>query len=73
VSGSEDSQIYIWCRNTGALLKVLSGHSRSVNSVSWSPKDPYMLASASDDDTIWIWGAVQLVQSGNRLWPIETV
>ncbi|CAK9140840.1 unnamed protein product [Ilex paraguariensis] len=55
-SGSENSKVYIWNRRFSSPIEVLSGHSMTVNCVSWNPKRPQMLASASDDQTIRIWG-----------------
>eukprot|EP01132_Coremiostelium_polycephalum_P000771 gene771-956_t len=55
LSGSEDSMVYIWHRQNGTLLETLSGHTGTVNSVSWSPCDPYLFCSASDDQTIKVW------------------
>uniref|UniRef100_A0A3Q7I4V8 Uncharacterized protein n=1 Tax=Solanum lycopersicum TaxID=4081 RepID=A0A3Q7I4V8_SOLLC len=55
-SGSEDSKVYIWNRRGSKPIEILCGHSMTVNSVSWNPKRPQMLASASDDQTIRIWG-----------------
>ncbi|XP_027349096.1 WD repeat-containing protein WDS homolog [Abrus precatorius] len=55
-SGSENSQVYIWNWRHSNPIEILCGHSAIVNCVSWNPKIPHMLASASDDHTIRIWG-----------------
>ncbi|KAL7582368.1 hypothetical protein Lser_V15G41873 [Lactuca serriola] len=55
-SGSENSQVYIWNQSGSDPIEVLSGHSMTVNCVSWNPRRHQMLASASDDQTIRIWG-----------------
>ncbi|KAK4344200.1 hypothetical protein RND71_037294 [Anisodus tanguticus] len=66
-SGSEDSQIYIWHKCTSQIIGELGGHSGTVNCVSWNPANPHMLASASDDRTIRIWGLPRgnMKQNGN--------
>jgi len=63
VSGSEDSQIYIWHRHFGSLLEVISGHASTVNCVCW-PITPIgglhsfpWLISCADDNTIRIWSS----------------
>lgn len=54
ISGSEDSQVYVWARHSGALVDVLPGHSGAVNAVAWHPTR-CMFASASDDHTVRVW------------------
>merc|ERR1712088_1298622 len=59
-SGSEDMKVYIFHVRRDEAIAVLSGHSRTVNCVSWNPVYHQVLASASDDNTVRIWGpAVQ--------------
>ncbi|KAL9228280.1 hypothetical protein vseg_003875 [Gypsophila vaccaria] len=60
-SGSENTEVYIWNRQRSEPIEVLSGHSMTVNCVSWNPTNPQMLASASDDHTVRIWGPVKSI------------
>jgi len=55
-SGSEDNKVYIWNIKREWPIAVLSGHSRTVNCIAWNPRYPWMVASASDDATVRIWG-----------------
>ncbi|KAL2900342.1 WD repeat-containing protein WDS-like protein [Bienertia sinuspersici] len=56
-SGSENSEVYIWNRQKSDPIAILYGHSMTVNSVSWNPRNSRMMASASDDQTVRIWRA----------------
>uniref|UniRef100_A0A9I3EH27 CTLH domain-containing protein n=1 Tax=Anopheles dirus TaxID=7168 RepID=A0A9I3EH27_9DIPT len=58
-SGSEDNKVYIWHIRQEEPLATLIGHTRTVNCVSWNPVYPSLLASASDDGTVRIWGPQQ--------------
>jgi WD40 repeat protein len=49
-SGFSDKTIKIWDKNTGDLLRTLTGHSERVNSVAFD--SIYLLASGSRDKTV---------------------
>lgn len=51
-----DHKVYIWHQRSELPIAELSGHTRTVNCVSWNPVLPGLLASASDDGTVRIWG-----------------
>ena len=55
-SGSEDNKIYLWNVRKEVAINVLEGHTRNVNCVSWNPAIHGMIASASDDGSIRVWG-----------------
>ncbi|KFA78506.1 hypothetical protein S40288_01454, partial [Stachybotrys chartarum IBT 40288] len=54
-SGSEDGNILIWHKNTGAAIERLVGHYPRCNAVSWNPADPCMLVSCGDDNIVKVW------------------
>ena len=62
ICGSEDTNVCIWNKLSGELIARLTGHYQIVNSVSWSPNNALLFASASDDMTIKVW-SVQEVQA----------
>jgi len=51
-----DNKVYVWHIKHEQPLVTLDGHTRTVNCVHWNPRLPDMIASASDDTTVRIWG-----------------
>lgn len=58
--------MYIWHIKREMPIAVLIGHTRTVNCVSWNPAYPSMLASASDDGTVRIWGPAERYRSSSK-------
>ena len=54
-SGSQDHTIRLWNVQTGECHCVIGGHNNEVNSVSFSPINPKLLISASDDNIVRQW------------------
>ncbi|XP_029448953.1 WD repeat-containing protein 26 isoform X2 [Rhinatrema bivittatum] len=62
-SGSEDHKVYIWHKRSELPIAELPGHTRTVNCVSWNPQIPSLMASASDDGTVRVWGPAPFLDS----------
>jgi len=71
-SGSEDNKVYIFQVRRDEPIAVLSGHSRTVNCVSWNPVYHQILVSASDDNTLRVWGPAQQYRAAQQAGPSRT-
>lgn len=55
--GWNDTVVQLWDAQTGAHKTTLSGHTKRVNSVAYSPNGT-MIASGSRDGSVWLWDVV---------------
>lgn len=60
---SLDHKVYIWHKRSELPIAELTGHTRTVNCVSWNPALPGVMASASDDGTLRVWGPAPFLDS----------
>lgn len=57
----------------------LGCHTQVINCVSWSPSDPYIFATASDDHTVRIWGVpndknlCEVIEDSKDIKKIKTI
>jgi hypothetical protein len=61
LSGSYDCTVRLWDIETGRCLRVLEGHSATVNSVAWSP-DGIKVVSAAFNGVMRIWSVGNLIE-----------
>ena len=54
VSGSADNMVKIWDLSQGTNIHSCNHHTSRVNKVKWSPTDPTVIFSASEDKTITV-------------------
>jgi len=54
-SGSEDGTIKLWDYESGDYMRTLRGHTNSITSVEFSPKNGWYLVSSSSDLSIKLW------------------
>ena len=66
-----DHHVYVWHHRRETPVIVLKGHSRAVNCVAWNPTCHDMLASASDDGTVRLWGTEEQMRVQQRLREAE--
>lgn len=70
-SGHSDGTVCLWDAITGARRRTLSGHSKEVTSLSFSPNSS-LLVSTSKEKTIRLWNAITGTKVQN-LWRIYRV
>ncbi|GMT06217.1 hypothetical protein PENTCL1PPCAC_28391, partial [Pristionchus entomophagus] len=54
---SAEETIRIWRLTDEYVVCGIAGHRSTVNCVSWNPRDPFMIASGSDDHSIRLWSS----------------
>jgi WD40 repeat protein len=70
----KDATVSIWNKDKGDIIAKIgsncNGHSQVINCVNWSPSDPYLFATASDDHTVRLRGTVN-IPTPCLLWNLE--
>jgi WD40 repeat protein len=61
-TGTSQGKVRLWHWPSETHLRDVKGHTGPVNCVTWSPTDPQLIVTASDDGTVRVWGPAE--QSG---------
>ena len=61
-----DHHVYVWHHSRETPVVILKGHSRPVSCVHWNTVHPTMLATASDDGTVRIWGTEEQMKAESK-------
>ncbi|QLL32576.1 hypothetical protein HG536_0D00980 [Torulaspora globosa] len=55
LAGQDDGLVKLWDAASGQLIFTHGGHMLGVNDIAWSPHDPHLMCSVSNDNSVHVW------------------